>query len=75
MSGNLKSEFMAIIPLHQQLKKIHYLLQVGTENAFGPALRGDTDGLERITVIQMVRSFLLLRIPNFKDLIRKSEQF
>jgi len=66
---------MAIIPLHQQSKKIHYLLlQLGTENAFCPTLRDDTEGLERITVIQLTRSFLLLRIPNFKDLIRKSEQ-
>jgi len=32
--------------------KFHYLLlQLGTENAFCPALRDDTDGLERITVI------------------------
>jgi hypothetical protein len=66
---------MAIIPLHQQSKKIHYLLlQLGTENAFCPALRDDIDGLERITVIQLMRSFLLLWKLNFKDLIRKSEK-
>jgi hypothetical protein len=75
MSGNLKPELMAIMPLHQQSKKVHYLLlQLGTENAFCPALRDDTDGLARITVIQLMRSFLLLRKQNFKDLIRKSEQ-
>jgi hypothetical protein len=50
------------------------LLQLGIENAFCPALRDDTDGLERITVIRLKRSFLLLRKRNFKDLIRKSEQ-
>jgi hypothetical protein len=48
MSGNLKPELMAIIPLHQQSKKIHFLLlQLGTENAFCPTLRDETDGLER----------------------------
>lgn len=75
MSGQLKPELMAIIQLHQQSKKIHFLLlKLGTENAFCPALRDDTDGLERITVIQLMRSFLLLWKPNFKELIRKSEQ-
>jgi len=75
MSGNLKPKLMAIIPLHQQSKKIRYLLlQLGTENAFCPTLHDGTDGLERTTVIQLMKSFLLLRKPNFKDLIRKSEQ-
>jgi hypothetical protein len=52
MNGNLKPELMVIIPLHQQSKKFHcLLLQLGNENAFCPALRDDSDGLDRITVI------------------------
>jgi hypothetical protein len=70
-----ETQLMAIITLHQQSKKIHnLLLKLRTENAFCPALRDDADGLERITVIQLMRSFLLLRKPNFKDLICRSEQ-
>ena len=75
MSGNLKPELTAIIPLYQQSKKTHYLLlQLETENALCRALRDDTFALERITVNQLMGSFLLLWKPNFKVLIRKSEQ-